>query len=454
MIQLITEAELTPQQIEFWKKARQAVDMNNLSYAVSLLKALVKQVPGFLEGRKVLRACEIKLNPEPKKKSLFGGMKLTTTKRDPISAISSVEDELENDPFSIPSNEQLYNAAMELNLPDIAAFALETIRQGHPTNKKMLHMLGSHYMTREQSAEAAEVYRDIVKIDPSDSVAVKNEKDCMARATMKQANWENAQSFKDVMKGKDETSSLDKSDKKGLTRAEMEERLALLSGKYAQNQQDLATVRDIAGVYEQMEDWANAQAFYSYAFSLSANDVSLQNKAAEMAETARRVYMDDLKRRAAAEPDNAELQAQLKEAMLQIANQQVDAARQRVEQNPTDPQLRFDLGQALFETGEYTDAIPELQRARNNPYLRTRAMLMLGKCYEAKNMNDMALKQLDEANKELIVMDDTKMEVLYLMGTLNEKLGNKQGALDCFKQIYDSNYGYRDVAKRVESSYS
>jgi hypothetical protein len=26
--------------------------------------------------------------------------------------------------------------------------------------------------------------------------------------------------------------------------------------------------------------------------------------------------------------------------------------------------------------------------------------------------------------------------------------------LDCFKAIYDSNYGYRDVAQRVESSYA
>ncbi len=58
MIETITEEQLTPQQAEFWVRARQAVDMNNYPYAVSLLKALVKQLPGFLEGRKALRACE------------------------------------------------------------------------------------------------------------------------------------------------------------------------------------------------------------------------------------------------------------------------------------------------------------------------------------------------------------------------------------------------------------
>ena len=129
MIDTITEDQLTPQQAEFWVRARQAVDMNNFPYAVSLLKALVKQLPGFLEGRQALRACEIKLNPEPKKGGLFSGMKistskLTSSKKDAATQLSSLEDELENDPYSIPVNEALYAAAMEVDFPDLAAFSL------------------------------------------------------------------------------------------------------------------------------------------------------------------------------------------------------------------------------------------------------------------------------------------------------------------------------------------
>lgn len=459
MIETITEEQLTPQQAEFWVRARQAVDMNNYPYAVSLLKALVKQLPGFLEGRRARRACEIKLNPEAKKGGLFSGMKistskLTSSKKDAATQLSALEDELENDPYSIPVNEALYTAAMDVGFPDLAAFALETVRQGHPGNKKMLHMLASHYVSRDMPAQAAEVYHDLVKLDPTDSVAVKSEKDCMARATMQQQKWEEAKSFRDVMKNSAETNSLDKSDKKGLTRAELEERLGLLSARYAQNQQDLAAVRDIAGVYEQMEDWANAYSFYNYAFSLSNNDISLENKASEMNERYRKAQVEEIRRRAAAEPDNKELQEQLAQFSKEAAEQQVAVCRQRVENNPTDPQTRFELGQALFDCGNYTEAIPELQRARNNPHIRIRAMLLLGKCYDAKNMHDMALRQLEEANKELIEMNDTKKEILYMIGLLYEKLGKKEESLAAFQQIYDAEYGYRDVAKRVESSYS
>ena len=50
-------------------------------------------------------------------------------------------------------------------------------------------------------------------------------------------------------------------------------------------------------------------------------------------------------------------------------------------------------------------------------------------------MNDMAIRQLEEANKELLSMDDTKKEILYLIGNLYEEAGNKQEALKCYQSI-------------------
>ena len=51
-------------------------------------------------------------------------------------------------------------------------------------------------------------------------------------------------------------------------------------------------------------------------------------------------------------------------------------------------------------------------------------------------------------------MDGVKKEVLYEKGLIHDEMGDKVNALDCFKQIYEVDYSYRDVAKRVESSYS
>jgi hypothetical protein len=102
----------------------------------------------------------------------------------------------------------------------------------------------------------------------------------------------------------------------------------------------------------------------------------------------------------------------------------------------------------------YTEAIPELQQAKGNPHIRIKAMLLLGRCFERKNMNDLSKSAFMEANKELTIMDNTKKEVLYELAQVCEKMGDKANSLEALKEIYNADYGYKDVAARVESSYS
>ena len=81
-------------------------------------------------------------------------------------------------------------------------------------------------------------------------------------------------------------------------------------------------------------------------------------------------------------------------------------------------------------------------------------LLLLGRTFRAKNMFDLAIKQLSDALADLHAMDNVKKEVLYEKGLIHEEMGDKDAALECFKQIYEVDYGYLDVAKRVEESYS
>ena len=86
--------------------------------------------------------------------------------------------------------------------------------------------------------------------------------------------------------------------------------------------------------------------------------------------------------------------------------------------------------------------------------MRIKAILMLGRCFERKNMNDLAKTSLMEASKELVIMDAIKKEVLYELANVLDKMGDKVAGLEALKEIYNADYGYKDVAKRVESSYS
>lgn len=456
MITIISENQLPQGELSLWMKAKQAVNTGNFKYAVSILRTLVKRQPGFLEGRKVLRACEIKTTPDAgRRSSLFGGVRLTTTRKTPETVLVNVEDDLEKDPYSVSANEALFAAATDLNLPELAAFALETICQGQPNAKKHMHMLANHYIKNEQFAEAAETYRRILQFDRTDAIAMRGEKDCAAKASMRQGNWEGSGDFRTKMKNKNATADLESGDKVGLTKAELEDRLARLSADYANDNTNLQVVKDIGSVYEQLEDYSNAYSFYAYAYQLSGNaDVSINDKAVAMREKALKAELDYYEQLIAADPNNEEAKATLAQRRREIALEVVADAKAQVESNPTDAQLQFRYGQALFDAEQFSEAIPALQRARTNPNLRIKAMLMLGKCYASKNMTDMAIRQLEDADKELVMMDDTKKEILYMIGSLYETAGNREKALENFKVIYEVDYGFRDVASKVESAYA
>ena len=81
-------------------------------------------------------------------------------------------------------------------------------------------------------------------------------------------------------------------------------------------------------------------------------------------------------------------------------------------------------------------------------------MNLLGRCYRELGMLDLAAKQLEDAAREILSMDPMKKEIVYNLGLVFEQMREAEKSIDCMKQIYEVDYGYRDVAARVESSYA
>ncbi len=457
----VTEAELPSNIKSLWLKAQSAYEMNNFTYAISLCHAVLKEAPGFLDARRLARNAAASENLGKKqKKGIFGGSGLSLMKipsqgkKDPEAAMMALEKELMKSPFDGQANDLLFDCALRLNMLNTAAFALETVRSGSPENTKLLHKLAEHYLARDMPDKAADVYNDICKQDSTDIDAVKGSKDATARASMKRQKWEEAQSFRDVMKSGDDAADIEASNRAAMTREQLLEKLERLSEEYAADNQNLRLVKEVAGLYEQLEDWPNAYSFFNYAYELSSKDVALQNKAAYMKDKAAEFQLSSLKKAYQADPENAELRAQYDTMLSERTAEQVSEAQTRVDRNPTDPQLRYELGLALYNSGNFSDAIPHLQQATRNPHIRTRVLLLLGKTFRAKNMHDLAIKQLSDALADLHAMDGTKKEVLYEKGLIHQDMGDAVAALESFKQIYEVDYGYRDVAKRVEDSYT
>ena len=387
-------------------------------------------------------------------------------KKDPIAAMELAEQSLKTDPFNRQANDLLKDAAKAAGFPEIAAFALETLVEGNPKDTKILHELGEHYTAMAEADKAVNVYAKIVEINPADLVAVKRSKDAAANATMKQGGWETAKSYRDLIKNKDEARSLEEKSRTFKDVDMIDSQLAELYPQYEQQPENIDLVRSITLLWEQKqsqtenpEDLAQTVQFFSYLNDLlKGSDPAIARKLADLqikqVDQSIKALEDWFAQGGDQHPDAAQYREQLDELKKQKAGTLLDDSRRRVERNPTDLQLRYELGERLMQAGFVKDAIPELQKARNNPNVRLKAMNLLGQCFTDLSMMDMAVTQFKSAASEMIAMDNTKKEVLYKLGLVYEKMGKKEDYLNCMKEIYEVDYSYRDVAQRVESSYT
>ena len=464
-----TDKDLSANARSLWERSRKAIEIRNHGYAISLIQAILKETPGFLEGRKVLRKVEIAATKG--KKSFLSSLSTASmkgasmVKKDPVAAMDLAEKSLETDPTNSQANHLLKDAAKAAGFPEIAAFALETIVDANPTDTKVMHELGEYYLAMGDADRAVQVYSRIAEANPADLIAVKRSKDAAATASMKSGGWEQATSYRDLMKNKDEAVSLEQQSRVVKSVDMIDAQLGELHPQWEADQSNVDLSRRIAKLwedrFEQQQDadsLSGAIYYYNHTNSLvSGSDPAVARRLSDLQAKEIDVRIKTLEdwftTGGEEHEDAATYRSELEELKNKRRDLQVSEARKRIERNPTDLQLKFELGELLVKNGHYTEAIRELQQARQNPNARLKAMNLLGQCYTEKGMLDLAVKQFQEAAGEILAMDNTKKEILYKLGMVFEKMGKKEESLNCMKQIYEVDYGYLDVAQRVEESY-
>ena len=145
---------------------------------------------------------------------------------------------------------------------------------------------------------------------------------------------------------------------------------------------------------------------------------------------------------------------------------------------PKDKALVVEFANAVAETGgnaevaeEFLDELirttpydPDLKQAQKNlsahktldqgGYNALAAMSMLAQCFAKRNMNDSAVRTLQNAIKEKPAFDDEKKDLIYNLGCVFEKMGKKAEAIEQFLIIYEADVTYRDVGAKVDAHYA
>jgi tetratricopeptide (TPR) repeat protein len=448
---------------EQYEKGVAALDRNNLDYAIELLLAVVKAEPGFIVARDALRRAANKkagqgsglfkkLVSSASSSPALAKARLLTDSQ-PLEAMFVAEQVLAGDPRGGLAHDIFAKAAVAAGLHRSAILSLEALRQDSPADKDVSIRLAEAYTAIGHSQKAETVFAALLKHHPHDPALNEMAKNISASRTLSQGGYENLAdgtgSFRQALRNKEEAAQLEQESRITKDAAQSQNLIEQYLARLEAEPGNLKLLRNIAELYAQQKNYYRAIEFYNdiekipgamdAALEQARNDCVIKrfNQVIEQLDPALEDY----------EQQKASLAAQRDQFLL-------DDCKARVDKYPTDLALRFDLGLLLFNQGRISEAIPEFQKAENSPHKRLQAMLHSARCFAARNMNDMAARKLQNALKEKLAFDEERKDLHYTLGCVLEKMGKPEEAMDQFKQIYEVDVSFRDVAKRVDDFYA
>ena len=438
-----------------------AMERGNLDYAIDMFTACLELEPNLHKAREYLRLAEIKkfrekgggqlahlLSTLTGLSSMIKAQSMMKTK--PMQAIEAVEKLLRDDPLNMRHIRLLDQAAELAGEPEIAIQTLAIARKHYPRDTAILERLGRLYMKTDQPRLGRECFEALCELKPNDSGAMKLLKDAMAIDSMSKDGWEKVGAkgtkFTDLIRDRKEADVLARESKAVVDKNDIE---VLVRENKARIQREPGNInyrRALANLYASNKMFNEAVAALKEAQTVSGG----RDPQIDQTITTVRIQAFDEEIRKLTEAGNtaaAETKRAERDQFL-FADLQ-----DRVVRYPNDLQVKYDFGVMLFERNQINEAIQQFQASQRNAQRRIQSLFYIGLCFKEKQQYDLASEQLQKAVSELPVMDDTKKEIVYELGLLYELMGRTDNAMELFKQIYQMDIGYRDVAAKVEQGY-
>ena len=448
-----------------YTKVGEAVQHENYDYALALCCQVLEKEPGFFECRKTLRSVQARKAAAANKgffKKMMSGAgsspqiakaKITLSKN-PAEAMAIAEQVLNNDGGNSSAHRIIVDAAMALDLPQTAMLSLETMVRNSPKDRALVVEFANQVAATGGRADVAEQFLDeLIRTTPYDPELQQAQKNLSAHKTLDEGGYNALEggegSYRDVLRNKEEAVSLEQEARVQKTEDVAERLIGEYEARLQGEPGNLKIVRSLAELYTQKAQYDRALEYYQRIQSSDlGGDATIDRAVAEV--TVRR-FEQQLSQLDPAAEDLAEQTARLQAAK---DDYKLAECQKRAEKYPTDMAIRFELGQLYFHAGKITEATGEFQKAQQNMHKRFAAMSYLAQCFARRNMNDSAVRTLQNAIKEKAALDDEKKDLIYNLGCVFEKMGKKAEAIEQFLVLYESDVNYRDVGAKVDAHYA
>ncbi|HVV00881.1 MAG TPA: tetratricopeptide repeat protein [Verrucomicrobiae bacterium] len=444
-------------------KGADAASRENYDYAIELFNQVLNKEPLVYDVRRALRGAQLK--KEGGGRGMFKKMWSTASsqplvakaqlalRRDPAEALQIAEQVLNNDPHNSFAHRVVVEAAAALQMPKTAVMSLEILAGNSPKDREVAVKFANALADAGEVGRGEAILAALHNEYPMDQDLALALKNISARKTMEKGGYEGAAdgtgSFRDMLKDKEEATALEQENRQVKTEDVAERLIRDYEARLKTEPQNVKLLRNLGELYTQKKDYDRALEYYNrIKASDSGADAGLDRAITDLI---LRKYDAQIAALDPAAPEFAQETARL-EAEKQ--SYELAECQKRAERFPTDLQIRFELGQLYLKAGKLSEAIQEFQKARANPHRKVQTLNFLGQCFARRNMNELAMRNFEEAIKDKPVFDDEKKDLVYNLAGVLEKMGRKEEAMKQYESIYGVDITFRDVEAKVNSFYS
>ena len=448
---------------ELYDRGNAALQKKNYDYAIAIYNQVLSREPGFYPCREALRAVQFSKAGESRGffKKVLGSASASPqlakaqfqVRSNPAEAMTTCEQILNSDPNNSSAHKLLAEAAMALELPKTAVLSLEIAFRNNPKDKEIGMRLGEALTASGQIQRGLTIMGELEKAFPHDPEVAMFSKNLSARQTMGQSGYQAVEagtgSYRDILKDKNQAASLEQQNREVKSDDVATELIREYQAKLEKEPNNRRLLRSIADLYAQKKDYDTALEYLNQITTIEGQtDPSLEKA---IADTKLRKLDHQISLIDETAPDAADRRTALEKERQEFT---VLEARRMVDKYPNDLAYRFELGRLLFELGKTSEAISEFQKAQMNPHKKIASQFYIGRCFAKQKMYDLAARRFETAIAEKEIFDDEKKEIIYELGSVLEKQGKTEEAINQFKQIYEIDIGYRDVAAKVDAYYA
>src|SRR5262249_4298281 len=156
----------------------------------------------------------------------------------------------------------LKEAAIAAGWAGSAGFSLGTLLEANPRDVKMLNELGRLYPELDDHENEMENFNQLTTINPLHAQSLRLRKDTSARASMKRGGWTQAESYRDLIKDKDEAIFLEQQSRIRLTGEALDQQIAETYARHQAEPENLDFARRLGALSEQKDDFESAIRWY------------------------------------------------------------------------------------------------------------------------------------------------------------------------------------------------